>query len=66
MVTVEFFDTQIKIKAHSATDSTHVGVPVSIESFSDGEPVLLYRVNDKDLYCIAKNTQRFIEGPEVR
>ncbi|KZX58000.1 hypothetical protein A3709_20530 [Halioglobus sp. HI00S01] len=65
LIPISFFDTNIAIRAQSATDSKHIGTPVTVSSFSQGEEVSLYRVEESGDLLLRTTSGRFIEGPEA-
>lgn len=66
MKAVPYFSDDIKIIAHTATHAEHIGKPVSVREFANGQPVSLYTMHNGDLMLIRNDAQRtFIEGPET-
>ena len=66
MKPIAFFDENITITSHSASEAEHVGRPVSVREFANGEPVGLYLTTSGDLLCKTPGYPgRFIEGVET-
>lgn len=66
MKAINFFSDEITINAHTATHAEHIGNPISVRDFAEGQRVSLYELHNGDLMLIRDDAARtFIEGPEV-
>jgi len=68
MKPIPFFLDTITLLPHTATAAHHIGRPVSIREFANGEPVGLYLLENGEYLVQSKahlvGPGRFIEGKE--
>ena len=65
MKPITVFDTNITIRAFSASNQEHIGRTVTIKEFAEGDPVGLFELPDGELLCKTRGYGRFIVGVEV-
>ncbi len=64
---ISFFDTQLAIRPHSATQAKYLDKRVTMQRFANGEPISLYKRDDNGEFIAMRGRAReFIEGPIVK
>ncbi len=66
---ISFFDINITITPHTASESKYIARPVSISEFAGEQPCTLQKCLETGEYLVERVSGRrpwdFIEGPEV-
>lgn len=64
LISIPFFVDTITIVPHSASKAEHLDRPISIQEFSQGQPVSLYEIEGTNEWIVKLQDGTFIEGPE--
>ena len=65
MKSIPFFDSDISIVPHAASNRDHLGHAVTIEDFSGGKPCLVYDLGNGELCVSLLDSGHFMQGPEA-